>query len=384
MTNFVGLMKPVLSKHMESLQRVFKDRHLTVGASEIGLCARLVWYVKHHPSAKAINGEESFGASHRGNMIEAHTVVPALRRHYGANILYSGKDQRTFVSGVNSATPDGMLINQPKDLLAEFGVKDIGKARCILVEIKSIDPRIQLRGPKANHARQANQQLGIIREQGEWLPEYCLLMYVNASFLDDVTEFVIKFDAELYERQKKRAAMILDAKTAREMKPEGWIKGGKECDTCQFADACTELRSAVPGESEKKADPQFVAEIKELAFAERDLDTRASELEEKQREIQLQIKDRLREKDLRGIKEPDITVSWYPVKPRITYDMEALRHDASAAGFNVTPYEKVGNPGDGLRITVKSSLKPTMKGEPPKAKLTGAKAAPSGKAKRKT
>jgi hypothetical protein len=378
-----GLMKPVLTKHMESLQRVFKDRHLTVGASEIGRCARMTWYAKHHPSAKAIEAEESFGASHRGNMIEAHTVVPALRRYYGANILYSGKDQKTFVSGLNSATPDGLLINQPKDLLAEFGIKDIGKGRCILIEIKSIDPRIVLRVPKPEHARQANQQLGIVRSKGEWMPEHCLVMYVNASFMDDVTEFVVTFDPELYKRQQARAKMILGAKTAREMQPEGWIKGGKECDYCHFAKACIELRTDLPPEGAGKVDPQFVAELKELAFAERDLATTISALEENQREMQVQIKDRLRAKKLRGIKEPDITVSWYPIKPRVTLDMDSLRAAAEAAKFNLAPHEKTGDGGDGLRITVKSLNAPKMKGEAPKAKLTGGLAAPSGKAKSK-
>lgn len=375
--------KPILLKHMENLQRVFKNRHLTVGASEIGRCARLAWYAKHHPNA-AVLEDESFGASHRGNMIEAHTVVPALVKHFGDNLLYAGKKQQTFVSGYVSATPDGLLIKQPKDLLIQFGIKDIGKDRCILVEIKSIDPRIVLRGPKPEHARQANQQLGLVREKTNHKPQYCLIMYVNASFMDDVAEFVIEFDEELYNKQKKRAERILTTKTAREIQPEGWIKGGKECDYCKFADACTELRTDVPAESKRAADPQFVAEIKELALAERDLDTRISELSEQQREMQINIKDRLREKQLRGIKDPDITISWYPVKARITFDNEALRSGAEAANFNLAPYEKVGNPSDGLRITLKALNKPTMKGEPPKAKLTGAREAPSGKAKRKT
>jgi hypothetical protein len=230
-----------------------------------------------------------------------------------------------------------------------------------------------LRGPKAEHARQANQQLGLVRELTEWKPEFCLIMYVNASFMDDVTEFVIPFDAELFKRQHARADKVLGTATARELPPEGWIKGGKECDHCPFEDACIALRTDVPAESEKKAEPQFVAEIRELALAERDLDTRISALDEQKREMQIQIKDRLREKKLRGIKEADITVSWYPVKPRITFDADALRAGAEAAGFNLAPYEKVGNPGDGLRITLKTLNKPTMKGEPPKAKLAGAK-----------
>ena len=369
------IMKGVLTKHMEGMQRTFKNRHLTVGASEIGRCARMAWYVKKHPSA-AVFEDESFGASHRGNMIEAHTVVPALQAAFGDKLLLAGKKQKTFVEGPLSATPDGLLVDLERKFLAGFDIPDIGPGRCILVEIKSIDPRIQLRSPKPEHARQANQQLGLVRSLTEWKPKYCLIMYVNASFMDDVVEFVVEFDQEMFERQKKRGAMILNAKTARELQPEGWIKGGKECDYCKFADACTELRTDVPAESGKKADPQFAAEIRELALEERDLDTKASEIAERQREIQIQIKDRLREKKLRGIKEADITVSWYPVKARITFDNEALRAGAAAANFALSPYEKVGTPGDGLRITLKGPPSATAtKGVAPKAKLTAAKSA---------
>src|ERR1035437_3724791 len=106
---------------MAAIQRGFKNRQLTVGAREIGQCIRMTWYKKHLDGA--INDEEeSLGASHRGNMIEQHTLVPAMRRHFGADILYSGKDQRTFRDGYSSATPDGLLINVPKDFLLEFGV----------------------------------------------------------------------------------------------------------------------------------------------------------------------------------------------------------------------------------------------------------------------
>lgn len=352
------ILKPIITKHMEAQQKIFKNRHLTVGASEIGRCARQTWYVKHHPAAQALD-EISYGAIHRGNMLENHLLVPALRRHFGGDILFSGKDQKTFIDGDNSATPDGLLINQPANLLAEFGIKDIGKNRCVLIEAKSIDPRITLRAPKPEHARQALQQLGVVRAATEWKPEHCLIVYINASFHDDITEFVVSWDERKYELQKKRAAEILSATTARSMQPEGWIKGGKECDHCGFSSSCTELRSAVPPESKKSAPPQVVAELKELATLEREQAAIASSAEEEQRKLQLKIKDLLREKGLRGVKEPDIVVTWYPIRGRVTYDMNALREAAEKINFNIAPYEKIGDASDGLRITVGPTLKPT-------------------------
>jgi hypothetical protein len=354
------IVKSILSDYMASQQRTFKNRHLTVGASEIGQCARKIWYIKNLPGAIS-DEEESFGASHRGNMIEQHTVEPALRKHFGKDILYSGKDQKTLVDGVSSATPDGLLINLPADFLAEFGIKDIGKSRECLVEIKSIDPRIQLRGPKVEHDRQANQQLGVMRETTKHKPEYCLIVYVNASFMDDVAEFVVPYDHDRYLRQKVRAKRILIAKTAREMMPEGWVKGGKQCDYCAFSSACTELRTEVPADSNRLPDPQFVAEMKDLAMKERAYKSTASSAEEEARKMQLEIKDRLTEKKLHIIKTPDLSINWYSVKPRVTYDMDALRQAAEKINFNVAKFEKIGDPSDGLRISVKDAIRPTAK-----------------------
>jgi hypothetical protein len=104
-----------------------------------------------------------------------------------------------------------------------------------------------------------------------------------------------------------------------------------------------------------------VAEIKDLARTERAYAAIASMATEEQRNIQYQIKEKMREKGLRQIKEPDIVVTWYPIKPRVTFDMEALRTAADKVKFNLTPFEKVGDPSDGLRLSVSDLPKPTAK-----------------------
>jgi hypothetical protein len=82
-----------------------------------------------------------------------------------------GDQQHTFVSGFLSATPDGLLIDQPRNALANV-IDDIGGDRSIVVEAKTIDPRVRLDGPRPEHAYQAQVQLGLIRELTSHQPQW--------------------------------------------------------------------------------------------------------------------------------------------------------------------------------------------------------------------
>src|ERR1017187_7616806 len=177
-------------------KRVFKqDRTKTVGASEVGTCARRVWYAKqsHEKDASYV---DRWGATERGNLIENKLWEPALKKKYKGKLLYSGTKQRSFKDGPISATPDGLLL-LPRDALKEsHGIKDIA-ADCILLECKSIDPRVDLKEARHHHILQAQAQLGCVRAKTKYKPVYCVISYIDASFLDNITEFVVKFDPEI-------------------------------------------------------------------------------------------------------------------------------------------------------------------------------------------
>jgi hypothetical protein len=223
----------VLNEYAETIRSRFHDRENTVGASEIGQCARKIFFAKH-AGTTTNNG----GAALRGQLFEQHYWTPALRARFGEKLLFAGDDQRTLTAGPLSATPDGLLVGQAPDALAALGVPDIGGDGSIVVEGKSIDPPSKLDEPKPEHSFQVIVQLGLIRELTEWQPEWGTLSYVNASFFDEVTEFAIRFDPVVFENAKARAAEILGASAADELRPEGWIGGGRECEYCAFAREC--------------------------------------------------------------------------------------------------------------------------------------------------
>lgn len=323
------------------------DRLRTVGASEIGLCARRMYYVKTEGRVDD-DYKDRWGARIRGTVMEERFWQPAMEKKFGKNLLFSGKKQTTFADRYVSATPDGLAINQKRDALKDLGVKDIGKSGCFVVECKSIDPRVNLIKAKEEHAFQAQVQMGLIREFTVYKPEYAVISYMDASFWDEVMEFVVKFDQKIYDIAHARAVKIKTADKADELMPEGWIAGGKDCEYCPHTKACGIIRRSVP-EREAAADPQFVAEITDMCKEHARIAARMDNDEVALNTLKQQIKDRLREKSVRKI--PNV-VSWSPVKGARRLDQKSIAEAAAAAGIDVEAHKVQGEPTDQLRILV--------------------------------
>jgi hypothetical protein len=349
-----------LNAYAGAIARVFPNRHQTVGASEIGQCIRKTFWVKHEgdPARSAPRDADyvdKWGARTRGSTYEEYFWLPALRAKYGADLLFAGAEQRTLTSGRLSATPDGLLRNQPRDALAALGVPDIGESRCFVVEAKTIDPRAALERAKDENVFQAQIQLGLLRELTEYRPEYALVSYADASFWDEIKEFIVQFDETVFINAKARAAKTMTAASAAELLPEGWVSGGKECGFCPFTKACGRSRTAVPTRQTTDPDPQFVAEFVDLA---REIKTREGEAETagtKLREAQLALKERMRTRGVSRIKTETVSITWSSVKGRETFDNTAIREVATAAGIDLAKYQTIGESSDRLTIQVTGS-----------------------------
>jgi hypothetical protein len=350
-----GEIKIVISEILDSyaksstMDKVFlMDRTKTIGASEIGQCARRMYWVKTEGQQDA-NYKNGWGARIRGKVMEDKFWLPAMRRRFRKNLLLAGDKQATVHDRYLSATPDGLLVDQPRDLLASLGVPDIGPSRCIMVEGKTIDPRVNLTEAKHENMLQTQVQMGLIRELTKYKPDYALISYIDASFWDDVDEYPIKFDQHTYDQMHARAVKIKTATSATELKPEGWIAGGKECEHCPFTKPCGVVRRSLP-ERELAADPQFSAEMTDLCLEHEQIKADMAELEIEFNTKKDEIKNRLREKGVRKI--PGI-VTWSPVKGRTLVDMPAFKAAAANAGVDITDYESTGEPGDMLTVRIK-------------------------------
>lgn len=342
------IIKPVLDSYAAVTQRVFQtDRSQTVGASDIGQCARRTFWTKNQGDPQygaPLDSDyaDRWGAKIRGTVIENAFWEPAMRLTYGHRLLYAGAQQKTFIAGFLSATPDGLLIGLKPDEIAP------GSGTEVMVECKSADPRTNLIEAKAANIYQTQVQMGLIRELTPFKPTHSVLSYVDASFWDEVSEFIIPFDSDVFDVAKRRASAIMTATQASELKPEGWIRGGKECEHCPFTKPCGIERRSLPGYS-KPIDPQFAAEIAELAIVAQRLKAATEQNEEALRTAHDQIKTRLREK---GVKKIPGVVSWTDVKGRSGYDAKAMRQALVDAGIDIEQFSTVGEPTDRLTISI--------------------------------
>ncbi len=356
------LTRPVLQEHVNRQRQAHLRRTrrtgILVGASEVGLCIRRVWYAKQQRMSfdpKHAEDPSSWGAARRGVTFENHFWIPAMRRHYGDNLLFTGGHQLSMTYDVLRATPDGLLIKQKRDVLKALHVPDIGPSKCVVLECKTIDPRIKLDQAKPEHSFQAQIQLGMFRRCTQYKPDYAVISYTNASFFDDIVEFVIRYDDAVFNQGLRRAQTIKAAQHPEQLKPEGWISGGKECGYCPFVQPCTAIRTGrameVPLEN-VDADPAWLLMVTSLAKREREINTRVSADETTQRNIQHEIKELLKAAGLRQIKAHGISIVWSPVKGRPAMDWPALKEAAAKLGLDIQRYETVGEPTDRLLIHV--------------------------------
>lgn len=347
----MGMIAAALNEYASTTNKIWQtDRSQTVGASEVGQCARKVFWLKNegdaaHAAPRDPDYVDGWGARARGTVYENSFWEPALRMRFGPRLKFAGREQRTFVSGFLSATPDGLLTGMEPDQIAP------GSGEHITVECKTADPRTNLTEAKAENVYQTHVQMGLIRELTPYQPTHSILSYTDASFWNEVREFVIAFDPNVYEAAKSRAAKIMTATHASELKPEGWIAGGRECEYCPFTRACGIQRRSVP-EKEVAADPQFVAEIADLVARARELERAGEEAAARLREVQQDIRDRLRAKNVRRL--PGL-ITWSAVKGRPSYDNKGIREAAIAAGVDVSRFETVGEPTDRLVIQAAAS-----------------------------
>lgn len=344
------MIKDALAAYANSraFQKVFvMDRSRTIGASEIGRCARETYFRKTEGRMDSDHAD-SWGARLRGTVMEDRFWQPAMQKRFGKSLLFSGSKQTTFADKYLSATPDGLVVNQKRDILKDLGVEDIGPSKCFVIECKTIDPRVNLYEAKQENVIQTHVQLGLIREFTIYKPDFAVISYTDASFWDDVDEFVVKFDQEIYDRMHARAVKIKTATSPDQLPPEGWIAGGKDCEHCAFTRTCGIIRRSVP-EVEAAADPQFKAEITDLCMQHAEIDQAIKKATIQLNTLKQEIKDRLRAKSVRKI--PGV-VSWSPVKGRDSYDMKGIREAAEKAGIDLAPYCTTGDPTDQLRVTV--------------------------------
>jgi hypothetical protein len=342
--------------YQQSQQKTWEhDRSLTVGASEVFDCWRKVGFKKRGKELGYTEDEaeeDGWGAAERGNLIEEFWVVPALDAMLpdGVGYLFAGSDQKTLIKEPVSATPDGLVTDLPRDALKNYGIPDI-KSDCILLELKSVDPRVNLATAKEIHEGQAQMQLGLMNELTEFKPVFCVILYVDASFLDKIKVFVVEYDKRIYNAGKMRAKKVFETDELKELPAEG--KMTDACKFCTWRFACAVVsEEAVPTEAAKAkdVDQEVYDRVYQLVADEREQAEIEKEAGEEKERIRANIKQALSDANTKKLKDDRYSVSWSFQKGRKTLDKGAMEID----GIDLSKYEKEGPGFEVMRIKLDS------------------------------
>jgi hypothetical protein len=339
------MIKEALHAYVTENQRQFThDRSKGIGSSEIGQCARKLWFLKH-AGEKDEAHVDRWGAQQRGNLIEV-LWSKALREFAGRGKLhFAGRYQRTFFDDQSplSATPDGLLELDGQELL---------------LECKSIDPRARMERIKPEHEAQVQVAMGILNNTTRYHPQEALVSYIDASFLDEVREFRVPYAPQIFLNLRSRALTIMAGNSADAIRPEGVIAGGQECEYCPFQASCSAMRSsAVPGRDGGAINATQLTLLKRLVRERQGHAAAIEEMERSKRLAEQEIKDILRAAETRRVEQDGIRIVWSALKGRPSWDWPKLRAAAAKVGLDLAPYETVGNPSDRLEVRLNGGVR---------------------------
>lgn len=319
------------------------ERAKYMNASEADTCIRKQWYSKHQPE---LSEEQDWGYARRGKGIEEY-MVNAMRAA-NVDIRNAGEANQIGVYSDEykmSATPDGQIVDYTSD----------DRIRIIGWEGKSMDPRTNRDYlPKPEHVTQL--QIGMrlandlksdlgLPEDGEF--SHGILSYTDASNWNDIIEFEVPYDPKILDRLKKRASRILNTKQVARLPREGKANGGKECDQrCSFKALCMGDSAPKAGTTKTgrgNAGSSLDTAVKRFVF----LKGKVDELTAEQKQYAEEIKEGLRARKVGTLNVAGKEVTLAAVAGRKSLDRKAV----TAAGIDLSPFEKVGAPSE--RLTVK-------------------------------
>lgn len=299
--------------------------------------------------------EEELGFTSRGSIMEDHVTVPMIEyaaNAVGGKLLYAGQSNQTtfFGKGVPlSCTPDGILVDMPRNFLANYGVEDIGPDQSVVTEFKSVSPRVdKSKLPKRAHILQTQVQNGMFRAATDHKPDYGIIIYVDSDKYTDVNVFVVKHDPVMFKALVRRADQIIKCKDPNTVPPEGKIQGGSECTLCPYARRCLGHRPYVPDEDPRALPSKKVAKVAKAAAKAKEMADCEEAFRLKKLEAEHDLYTTLAEVGRRTVIGKDFSVSAKVTKSQSRLDAKALAAEVKRLGGDPDKFRKDTKEGTSL------------------------------------
>ena len=210
----------------------------------------------------------------------------------------------------------------------------------ILIEIKTIDPRVSLTAPKPAHWRQVMFAMALMARVHPVKPKRAVILYVDCSNYANVTAYDVPFDDvegdALIDRAKRIHAATLD-----DLQPEGVHDGGNECKTCDFATQCRayQVERVERAEASAPIDDGDLTELDDLAAQREAAAQMESEAKRLKESATNQIRMMLDEQGVSFAQTPGYSIRQSVTKGRETCDWRQAVKD----GVDLSDYVSVGN-----------------------------------------
>lgn len=201
------------------------DRSKYMNASEADSCIRRQWYSKNDIE----EAEQDWGFARRGSHGEKY-LVESLKAA-GLPLKWVGNEQKSWADDETmiSATPDGVI-----EFEDEF----------ISLEFKTIDPRTNKQNlPRPSHLTQLRLSMALINKlhyskQDSLNVGRGLLIYMNASNFNEITQYKVLYRENILEEYSPRAKKILTSPSDKNLEQEGVANGKYGCNYCPFKKPC--------------------------------------------------------------------------------------------------------------------------------------------------
>lgn len=340
----------MFQKQFKATEKTWKhDRGKVMGSSEVFGCLRKSYFSKNdYPQDEDYSAPG--GAARRGDILENQWIAPAVGNWLpkGAELLFAGEEQETLIDGYLSATPDGLIVGLERNALQKYGVDDI-LSDCVITEFKTFDSRANINGPKDIHYGQVQSQFEMFHKATDYRPEYAVIIYVNASFIDDVRPYIIKRDPNAGTVAQDRAKKVFEAKGPEELPAEG--KFNDYCKFCPFTEQCSLVTlGTVPTKKLSHLSPDSTNKLEALLEKERGLKAKKDEYEKAHKVAAEEVKQFLRDEGTRWANTGTYSVSYSTQAGRKTLDKDLLMVELGIE--DLEPFMKEGQGFEKLTIKV--------------------------------
>ncbi len=303
-----------------------RDKYLN--ASEAMTCIRKQWYQKNGAKGEP----QDWGFARRGTHGEKFLVASLLAAN--VPLAFTGDEQLSLQDEKRkiSSTPDGIIQYDDAWIVTEF---------------KTIDPRSnKSKLPKPAHIAQLEIAMELIADQVERPAGVSLkgvLIYLDASNYHDIVEVSVPRNPAILDQMAKRASKVLRTRDVGNLDREGKRNGGNECRVmCPFKETCgVHAETNVDRKRANRGSNLDGAAIRYMTLK----DTEASIKAEKA-VLQEDIKSGLAQRGTNKVMVGNISVSMSITKGRLSLDKRAV----AAAGIDLSPFEKIGNPSERLLV----------------------------------